>query len=69
MKRPSLTLGVEEEYQVVDPETGKLEKRFIKTGQRGYGEFVEVLSGLSEGETVVLQPAAAAPSADDASRG
>jgi RND family efflux transporter MFP subunit len=58
-------IGQLEFVQVVDPETGKLERRFIKTGQRGYGQFVEVLSGLDEGETVVLQPAAAAPSADD----
>ena len=28
MKAPSLTLGIEEEYQIVDPETGEL-KSFI----------------------------------------
>jgi membrane fusion protein (multidrug efflux system) len=57
-------IGQLEFVQVVDPKTGKLERRFIKTGQRGYGQFVEVLSGLDEGETVVLQPSAAAPSGE-----
>lgn len=52
---------------VVDPKTGKLERRFIKTGQRGYGPFVEVLSGLKEKETVVLRPGSDAAQPSDAS--
>ncbi len=36
MKRPSLTIGIEEEYQVVDPETGELRSfitQFIEDGR------------------------------------
>lgn len=36
MKRPSLTIGIEEEYQVVDPETGELRSfitQFIEDGK------------------------------------
>ena len=36
MKRPSLTIGIEEEYQVVDPESGELRSfitQFIKDGK------------------------------------
>ncbi len=49
-------IGQLEFVQVVDPESRKLERRFIKTGQRGYEHFVEVLSGLREGEQVVIPP-------------
>lgn len=36
MKRPSLTIGIEEEYQVVDPESGELRSfitQFIENGK------------------------------------
>ena len=48
-------IGQLEFVRVVDPETKRLERRFVKTGQRGYGPFMEVLSGLKAGETVVVR--------------
>jgi len=48
-------IGQLEFVQVVDPQTKRLERRFVKTGQRGYGPFMEVLSGLEAGETVVVR--------------
>ncbi len=44
---------------VVAPETEKLGFRYIVTG-RSYGDKVEVLSGLSEGERIAPDPTAAA---------
>lgn len=37
-----------------DPTTGVVERRLIKTGQRGFGAWVEVLSGLSPGERILV---------------
>jgi len=47
-------IGQLEFVRVWDRVTGKVERRFIKSGQRGYGDFVEVLSGLSPGELVLV---------------
>lgn len=39
---------------LLDPNSGAVERRLIKTGQRGYGAWVEVLSGLSPGEAILV---------------
>ena len=39
---------------LLDPSSGTVERRLIKTGQRGYGAWVEVLSGLSPGEQILV---------------
>lgn len=39
---------------LLDPASGAVERRLIKTGQRGYGAWVEVLSGLSPGEEILV---------------
>ena len=39
---------------LLDPSSGAVERRLIKTGQRGYGAWVEVLSGLSPGERILV---------------
>ncbi len=39
---------------LLDPTTGAVERRLIRTGQRGYGAWVEVLSGLSPGEAILV---------------
>jgi len=46
---------------VIDPNDEKLSFRYVVTG-KPYGSKVEILSGLSEGERVVLDPTAAAVS-------
>ena len=48
-------IGQLEFVNVVRPDQ-TLERRLIKTGRLGMPGRVEVLSGLSAGETVVLQP-------------
>ncbi|MCS7237413.1 MAG: efflux RND transporter periplasmic adaptor subunit [Thermoguttaceae bacterium] len=44
---------------LLDRNTGAVERRLIKTGQRGYGAWVEVLSGLSPGEAILVPKATA----------
>lgn len=47
-------IGQLEFVRVVDPKTRHVERRFVKTGRRGYGPYMEVLSGLRPGEQVVV---------------
>ncbi|MCB0240843.1 MAG: hypothetical protein KDH08_19890, partial [Anaerolineae bacterium] len=50
MKNPSLTIGVEEEYQIIDPETREL-RSFITQFMESKGGAVEVVKGeLKTGE-------------------
>jgi membrane fusion protein (multidrug efflux system) len=39
---------------LLDPASAAVERRLVKTGQRGYGAWVEVLSGLSPGEQILV---------------
>ncbi|MCB0199247.1 MAG: carboxylate-amine ligase, partial [Anaerolineae bacterium] len=50
MKSPSLTIGVEEEYQIIDPETREL-RSFITQFMESKAGAVEVVKGeLKTGE-------------------
>ncbi len=67
-------IGQLEFVRVVDRKTGRVERRFVKTGRRGYGSYVEVLSGLQPGELVIVPkealketPGTEAPSPEPAS--
>ncbi len=51
--------GEVEGIYVMAPETEKLSLRYIVTG-KSYGDKIEVLSGLSEGERIALDPTLAA---------
>ena len=65
MKAPSLTLGIEEEYQIIDPQTGELKSYITQILEDGK----LILQGADQGRTAPVDGRGRHRNLQDAGRG